>query len=78
MSDQPAYRIAIANGGFLQHVLPKGAYTALCGYTPSSPRGFMFHRACWKDVRDMEDDRQTRPDERPCKKCWDEWEKLNN
>ena len=42
------YRIRRPNGGYLLHAIPEGSNTALCGYAPSSPNGYLIrHRGRW-------------------------------
>ena len=40
------------NGGHNQHAIRGDSSTAICGYSPSSPKGHIFYRGCWAFITD--------------------------
>lgn len=60
------FREAVANGGLLTHIKPFGKHAALCGHSPSSPKGFQFHRGRWKSITMVDIDAKRF---RWCRKC---------
>ena len=49
--------------GFVHHLVPMGDRQAICGYSPSSPKGHLIRgRAAWRHP----DDHSTRK----CEKCY--------